>query len=204
MIDGSALLLVIGLGLRHATDADHVAVVSSLVQRQPGILRAARVAMLWGLGHCGSFLGVGALVIFVGLRIPEAFEQGAELLVAFMLVSLGAFHLLHHPEARSKQAISAARPVVVGLVHGLAGSAGMALLVATTIRSQLWALLYLATFGLGTVIGMGLLTMALSRPLAWTGQQRGALGRLLARSPAICNLLLGASLAVHTLLRVKV
>ncbi len=52
----SVLLLGVGLGLRHATDADHVVVVSALVQREPGIWRAARVAALWGLGHSAAFL----------------------------------------------------------------------------------------------------------------------------------------------------
>lgn len=171
----SVLLLGIGLGLRHATDADHVVVVSALVQREPGMWRAARVAALWGAGHTIAFLALGFLIVLAGVRLPEVFEQGAELLVGFMLIGFGLWHL-----ARSRggdfsertQAGTVARPLLIGLVHGLAGSAGIALLAATAIDSRPLAAAYLGLVALGTVLGMVALTIVLSRPISWTMRRR--------------------------------
>jgi len=208
MVDASALFLGIGLGLRHATDADHVAVVSALIQREPGAWRAARVAMLWGLGHTGSFLAVGLLIVLAGVRIPASFERAVDLVVAAMLIGLGLIHLLRSKTAKNAEAnpcsvpappLSAARPIAVGVVHGLAGSAGVALLAGATIRSPLWASVYLALFGVGTVLGMALLTAAMSWPLGWTARQSGRLSRWVFRAPGLLSLALGVMLAIETL-----
>jgi len=209
MVDASALFLGIGLGLRHATDADHVAGVSALIQREPGPWRAARVAMLWGLGHTGSFLAVGLLILLAGVRIPASFERAVDLVVAVMLIGLGLLHLLRSKTAKDAGAnrgsvpsappLSAARPIAVGVVHGLAGSAGIALLAGATIRSPLWASVYLALFGVGTVLGMALLTAAMSWPLGWTARQSGLLSRWIFRAPGLLSLALGVMLAIETL-----
>lgn len=169
MTGWTILLLGIGLGLRHATDADHVVVVSALVQREPGVWRAARIAALWGIGHTGAFLGLGLLVVVAGVQLPHAFERGAELLVGAMLVAFGLWHVAHSRAAHAATTTrsSYARPMLIGLVHGLAGSAGIAILAATTIGSRGWAAAYLALFGLGTVLGMVALTVMMSRPIGW-------------------------------------
>jgi nickel/cobalt transporter (NicO) family protein len=201
MLDLSALMLGLGLGLRHATDADHVAVVSAMLQREPGALRAVRVAVFWGLGHTISFLALGLLVVLAGLHVPEAFERVAELLVAAMLVALGAWHWARGSNAAApKRALSPARPLAVGLVHGLAGSAGVALLAATTIRSPLWAALYLVLFGVGTVLGMALLTAALSWPIGWTLRRQRPWSGWLVKVPAALSVVLGLFLGVEWLL----
>lgn len=195
----SVLLLGIGLGLRHALDADHVVVVSAMVQREPGTWRAARIAALWGAGHSVAFLALGLLIVVVGLRIPEVFEQGAELLVAAMLIALGLWHLARshqsaasdhaEPDARSP----AARPIAIGLVHGLAGSAGIALLAATTIESRALAVGYLFLVAIGTVIGMVALTAILARPIRWTMRREGWLKRAVTAVAAFLSIGLGIS-----------
>jgi len=200
MLDLSALVLGLGLGLRHATDADHVAVVSAMLQREPGVLRAMRVAALWGLGHTVSFLALGLLIVLAGFRVPESFERAVELLVAAMLVGLGVWHLARGSGANvPKRAISATRPMAVGLVHGLAGSAGVALLAGATIRSPLWATLYLALFGVGTVLGMALLTAALSWPIGWTARQQRPWSAWIFRLPGALSVALGLSLGIECL-----
>jgi nickel/cobalt exporter len=197
MFDISALWLGLGLGLRHATDADHVAVVSAMIQREPGPLRALRIAVLWGLGHSVSFLTLGLVSVLTGLRVPAAFEHMADLVVAAMLIALGGWHLAGGP-GRSAHAVSPARPVMVGLVHGLAGSAGVALLAAATIRSAIGATLYLALFGVGTVIGMALLTAALSWPIAWTTRQSGRISCWIFRAPGVLSIALGVLLGLES------
>ena len=201
MTGWSVLWLGVGLGLRHAIDADHVVAVSALVQREPGLWRAARIAALWGTGHTAAFLGVGLLVVLAGVHVPASFEDAAELLVAAMLVGLGLWNLRALGRA-SEASVSApsptARPLVVGLVHGLAGSAGIALLAATTIDSRAFAALYLGLFGLGTVVGMVVLTVLMSRPIAWICA-RGALARNVTTATAsLVSVWLGVAIVLHS------
>lgn len=198
VFDSSALLLGIGLGLRHATDADHVAVVSALVQREPGPLRSIRIAVLWGLGHTTSFLGVGLLVMSAGVHFPAAFERCVSILVAGMLIAFGALHLARSP-LDSRRLPSTTRPVAIGLVHGLAGSAGIALLAVTTVHSELCATVYLALFGVGTVLGMVALTLLMYWPIAWSARQPRGVGLWFLRLPGLFSLGLGVLFGVEAL-----
>lgn len=209
----SMLLLGLGLGLRHATDADHVVVISTLLEREPRRFDAARIAALWGVGHTAAFLAVGVLVVLLGLRLPAEFDSYAALLLGAMLVGLGAWHLrrswLERPDRPSSTSNAStpptrptnARPVAIGLVHGLAGSAGIAILTATTIDSRLWATLYLALFGLGTVIGMVALTTALAWPMAWTMRKGANAARLLRGGAALLSVGLGMFVAADALIK---
>jgi high-affinity nickel permease len=171
----SILLIGFALGLRHATDADHVVVVTSLLDRQPSALRAARIAAWWGVGHSCAFFAIGFATVLLGLHVPPGFERLAEIVVAAMLVAFGIWHLARALGASSRERsrerearpASALRPTLVGVVHGLAGSAGIALLASTTISSRIVATSYLLLFALGTILGMVLLTIALSWPLSW-------------------------------------
>jgi nickel/cobalt transporter (NicO) family protein len=176
-----ALLFGFGLGVRHAMDADHVVLVSTLLSREPGPRRAARLAALWGAGHTLAFLGLGLFVILTGLQVPEAFERAAEVLIAALLVGFGAWHLLRsfqqQDDPGTEQPPALARPVAIGLVHGLAGSAGVALLAATTLPSRTLAAVYLCVVAFGTVFGMVALTLAMSHPLAWTMKREGLVGK---------------------------
>lgn len=198
----SVLLLGIGLGLRHATDADHVVVVSALVQREPGVWRAARIAALWGAGHTVAFLALGLLIVLAEVRIPEAFERGAELLVALMLIGFGIWHLVRSRGMGLGEAVPAvtgasARPLVIGLIHGLAGSAGIALLAATTIDSRPLAVAYLGLVALGTVIGMVALTVVMSRPISWTMRREGRLRSAIIGIAAMLSIGLGLTVLVQ-------
>jgi hypothetical protein len=198
----SVLLLGIGLGLRHATDADHVVVVSALVQREPGVWRAARIAALWGAGHTVAFLALGLLIVLAEVRIPEAFERGAELFVALMLIGFGIWHLVRGRGPNDGESVpsfagASARPLVLGLVHGLAGSAGIALLAATTIGSRPLAVAYLALVALGTVIGMVALTVLMSRPISWTMRREGRLRSAITVIAAMLSIGLGLTVLVR-------
>lgn len=197
----SVLLIGIGLGLRHATDADHVVVVATLAQREPGAWRAARIAALWGAGHTVAFLALGLLVVLADLRVPAAFERGAEFVVAAMLIGLGLWHLARRrrpaPDGAAPPVIGAtARPLAIGLVHGLAGSAGVALLAATTIGSRPLAVAYLAVVALGTLIGMVALTIALSGPIGWTMRRPGPMSRAVTVVAGLLSVGLGFAVLV--------
>jgi high-affinity nickel permease len=165
----TAIALGALLGLRHATDADHVVAVTAIVARERRLSRAAWVGALWGVGHTLTLLVVGGAIVAFRLVIPPRIGLGLEFGVALMLILLGYQNLRAGHDAPSTR--PAVRPFLVGLVHGLAGSAAVALLVLATIRETLSALAYLLVFGLGTVAGMVAVTVLLAAPAMYVGSR---------------------------------
>lgn len=161
----TAIALGALLGLRHATDADHVVAVTTIVSRERSLGRAAGIGALWGVGHTLTLLVVGGAIVTFRLVIPPRVGLALEFGVALMLIVLGFTNL----RARDDAPRAAVRPFLVGLVHGLAGSAAVALLVLATIRGTLEALAYLFVFGLGTIAGMMAVTMLLAAPALFAG-----------------------------------
>jgi len=218
----SFLFLGFFLGMRHATDADHVIAVSTIVTRERSIGQAALRGMFWGVGHTLTLMVVGGAILFFGLVIPKKLGLSLEFSVGVMLVLLGLSNLMSfrrwlrsssrarstvgnetqenphshndfihthshghtpmthgHDESRvpttrldsqlgTFQGYKVVRPLVVGIVHGLAGSAAVALLVLPLIQNAFWGVLYLSIFGVGTIAGMMLITATIATPLALT------------------------------------
>ncbi len=247
----SVLLLGFFLGMRHATDADHVIAVTTIVSRLRSVWAAAWTGVLWGIGHTLTILLVGGAIILFGVVIPPRVGLGMEFSVAIMLMLLGILTLTgvtrriqeglagashagegegHHahahahgdyihshahghvpgshghldeatPQARLDRALGrfgtyqTLRPLVVGLVHGLAGSAAVALLVLAAIRDPWWATGYLLIFGLGTIAGMMLITAAVAVPFAVTARRFAWLNRYLATASGLLSLAFGLWLA---------
>jgi len=212
-----AAILALGffLGMRHATDADHVVAVSAIVSRKRSLGAAAPIGILWGLGHTLTLLLVGGAIVLFGIVIPPHVGLGMELSVACMLVLLGGLNLRSVlQEAREAATARAAgrshthvpsdaagwlrghslRPLVVGSVHGLAGSAAVALLVLGTIRDAVSALCYLGIFGVGTVAGMLLITSAFAIPVAAVAGRFERLHRALGTATGLSSIALGALL----------
>lgn len=201
-------------GVRHATDSDHVIAVSTIVSRERSASGALRVGALWGLGHSATLLAVGGALVGFGWIIPPRLGLSMEMSVAVMLIVLGTLNLsgalshltrgAHphlHPAGLERGSVPALRtrvslrPLLIGIVHGLAGSAAVALLVLATIRSVATALLYLALFGLGTVVGMMLLTLLLSLPLSALSRRFPSMQRPLARVAGAVSIVFGLVLA---------
>jgi len=203
MSPAALLGLSVLLGMRHATDADHVIAVTTIVSRQLGLRRAAAVGALWGLGHTATILVVGGAIVLLGVVISPQLGLWLEMGVAGMLILLGALNLrgggapehdLTQVPASKSQEIGW-RPLAVGVVHGLAGSAAVALLVLSTFREPVWAILYLAIFGLGTVLGMMLVTSAMTMPLAAATRRFTSLERVTAKLTGALSLAFGLALA---------
>lgn len=163
----TAIALGALLGLRHATDADHVVAVTAIVAKERSLRRAAGVGALWGIGHTLTLLLVGGAIVAFRLVIPPRIGLGLEFGVALMLILLGYANLRARDEASAER--PSVRPLLVGLVHGLAGSAAVALLVLATIRGTLEAFAYLLVFGLGTIAGMVAVTVLLAAPALYAG-----------------------------------
>jgi high-affinity nickel permease len=151
------------LGVRHATDADHIAAVSTISDTSSA-RRAAVLGAAWGVGHSLSVLLVGGALVLTRLPMPVRLALALEFLVAAMLVGLGVRSLMAWRRSR-KDPVSATRPLLVGVVHGLAGSAVLALLVVGTTTSALAAAVYLVCFCLGTIAGMAVVTVLLTLPM---------------------------------------
>jgi high-affinity nickel-transport protein len=186
------------LGIRHALDADHVTAVAAILARQPSVRRALRVGVWWGVGHTCTILLVGGTIaafrIVVSPRVGLALEFG----VALMLIVLGFWNLRRMRQLGAPQVpTSGARPLVVGMVHGLAGSAAIALLVLATVSDPRWALGYLALFGIGTVAGMVLVTTALAVPATLATRRYGSAHRWLAVGSGVLSIALGVWIAAE-------
>src|SRR5215472_2640657 len=215
------VILALGffLGMRHATDADHVVAVTTIVSRVRSARAALAIGGLWGLGHSVTILGVGGAIVVMGLIIPPRLGLGMEMSVATMLVVLGimnvtgairrveqAAHFTSSggggPANASAMAVMlrhdispVLRPIVVGVVHGLAGSAAVALLVLTAIRERARALLYLGIFSAGTVIGMMLLTAAIVVALAGLTHRFRSVERVISCATGLVSIAFGLFLA---------
>lgn len=187
----SILLIGFVLGMRHATDADHVVAVTTIVSDQPSLLRASAVGALWGIGHSITILLVGGAIVVFRVGIPPRIGLAMEFAVAVMLIVLGAVNLSGRQIASAR---SSTRPIVVGFVHGLAGSAFVALLVVAAVPGPWLGLLYLALFGIGTIAGMGLITMAIAMPSALTARRFVHMQRYLRLASGLASVAFGLML----------
>lgn len=149
------------LGMRHATEPDHVLAVSTIVARERTMKRAWGIGAVWGAGHTLTILAGGGALLLFRVAIPPRLSVAFELCVALMLIVLGARNLL--PRWTGAATRASVQPFVIGLVHGLAGSAAASLMIVPLIRDPLWAVLSLVVFGVGTMAGMALLTSVIAR-----------------------------------------
>src|SRR4051812_5224793 len=183
----SILLIGFVLGMRHATDPDHVVAVTTIVSDQPSLARASAIGTLWGIGHSITIFLVGGALVAFRLAIPPRLGLAMEFAVALMLIALGALNL----SGRSLPVRSTARPLAVGFVHGLAGSAFIALLVVAAVPGVALGLFYLALFGVGTVAGMALITIAVALPSALTARRFGHMQRYLRVASGMASIAFG-------------
>ena len=153
--------------MRHATDPDHVIAVTTIVTSERSLAKAARVGALWGLGHSLTILLVGGAIIIFKIAFSVRLGLSMELTVAIMLIVLGVLNLVNaHAPLRP---VSPARPLLIGVIHGLAGSAAAALLLVPLIDDPRFAALYLLVFGFGTIAGMSMVTLAIAAPALAAG-----------------------------------
>ena len=186
------------LGMRHALEPDHLAAVATFVTGERNSYKAAFLGICWGLGHTFALIVVGTVLVVLRAEMPVRIADAFELCVALMLIALGVraiylaarqgpagpAHVHHHGHTvhvhRGAPAhihigtwTLARRPLVVGAIHGLAGSGALTALVLTTLPSTAARLTYMVVFGLGSTLGMAALSGLLGWPLARAGQYRG-------------------------------
>jgi ABC-type nickel/cobalt efflux system permease component RcnA len=212
------------LGIQHALDPDHLIAVSTIVSEHKSFKWASLIGAFWGLGHTTTLFIVGLFVIGLRVTIPPRLGLGLELLVALMLMILGMnvlrkafqtervhlhthshnpvththFHVHENPQqdhAHLHAFKAMRRPFIVGMVHGLAGSAALMLLVLSTFQSPLGGLLYITIFGLGSVGGMLLVSGIISLPFILTAQRFTLMNRWIRVFAGIASVSFGIYLA---------
>lgn len=203
------------LGMRHALEPDHLAAVSTLVNDECSSYKAAFLGVCWGLGHTAALVVVGAVLVVLRAEMPARATDVFEVGVALMLVGLGLraiyvaarqgpagpTHVHRHRGRVHRHAGAPAhvhigrwtlarRPLLIGAVHGLAGSGALTALVLATLPSTLARLTYMALFGLGSTLGMAALSGLLGWPLARLGQHH-AVARGVSMAVGCMSTLLG-------------
>lgn len=229
----TSALAVLGLGLllglKHATDADHIVAVTTFVSQQKRALRACWIGIFWGIGHTASLLLAGLVVVLLKVDIPHWLAARMELGVAVMLVLLGVRVLMKN--MRSGVAIHShehghgvqdspshkhwhvhtdgvldrhqgwghvgLRPLLVGAVHGAAGSGALMLLVLTSIPSSIQALLYIFVFGIGSIAGMMLCSLLVAAPLCWAQRRLFSSTRTIQLTAGFLSCVFGIYLGVE-------
>ena len=169
--------------MRHALEPDHLAAVSTLMTGERSSAKAAWLGALWGMGHTLTLFTAGALLVVLQAEIPAIMAQLLQACVILLLVGFGVraihqgarrvprgpTHSHKKPKAFRADRWTVARPLLVGAVHGLAGSGALTALVVTTLPSTVTRLAYLMLFGVGSTVGMVVLSGLLGWPLARMG-----------------------------------
>ncbi|HEX8370924.1 MAG TPA: hypothetical protein VF604_20430 [Pyrinomonadaceae bacterium] len=222
---GASTLAILGfgflLGLKHATDADHLAAVSTIVSQRKSLWSSAIIGGVWGLGHTISLFLAGVFVLLLDFKISEQTERILEFGVGVMLFLLGLnvlrklaqgghlhFHAHEHgervhvhphiherapdEEPHTHHGFSfSPRALIIGMIHGLAGSAALMLLIIPTIESQAVGLLYIVVFGIGSIGGMMLMSFLVGLPFTLTASRFNRFNHILQSIAGLVSVALG-------------
>jgi len=210
------------LGFRHAFEPDHLAAVTTLASRQRSLWSAARLGLVWGVGHTATVGAICLVVVALGVRVPPALWPAAELVVAGLLVLLGAavvwryargrwhmhlhahdqkphLHLHSHVEsaghAHGHATADARRSLGFGIAHGLAGSGAIAVLLVAAAPTAGLRLTYFAAFGVGTILGMLAVSLTLGAMVRVASRRGTAWATALHLGSAVVSVLAGVALA---------
>jgi len=215
----ATLLLGFALGIMHALDADHVVAVSTIVSQYRNPFRATLAGVFWGIGHTTTLLLVGIAVIGFKLVIPEQLALSMEFLVGIVLVILGFQtlwqflpkkkhahihdhgHEMHtHEHAHSPikgeenvqhHALRQHKSLLIGMLHGLAGSAALMLLVLSTIQSAWEGVVYILIFGVGSILGMMIISTLIGLPFTLSSGRFSSINHIIKFAAGTLSVALG-------------
>lgn len=186
------------LGIKHAIEPDHVIAVSTIASQSKKLLRSSLAGVFWGIGHTATLFIIGIVLILMKGEIPEKWAMSLEFLVGIMLVYLGittilSFKNIHvhkheqngalhnhvhshdhsgtHEHHHQHKKVSYLKSMLIGLVHGLAGSGAMVVLTMSTVNSAWEGAIYILIFGAGTVIGMLFFTTLIGIPFVFSAKK---------------------------------
>lgn len=196
----SVLLLGLALGIKHATEPDHVVAISTISSGTGKLGKAARIGTVWGIGHTATLLILGMVLLAMKWELSEGFMMTSEAMVGVMIILLGSYnvvkfrtkrvhahvhqhksnqspHLHFHDHSLQKSHVhdhqepSYWKAGLIGVVHGIAGSGLMVILVMDTTETLIEAMTYMLAFGGGTVLGMTGFSMLISAPFLFLNRR---------------------------------
>lgn len=208
------------LGLKHATEADHMAAVSTMVSERKSLWSSALVGGLWGLGHTISLVAAGIFVLVLNFQISANAERWLEFTVGIMLTLLGLnvlrkiikggkLHFHPHTHGDNKhvhphihevddlghsvlhRTIRNPRALFIGMVHGLAGSAALMLVVIPTIETKILGVVYIVIFGIGSIGGMMIMSFLVGLPFYFSALKFERFNRILQVVAGAVSVVLG-------------
>ncbi len=220
-----SLLLAFGFvtGLQHATEADHITAVATLVSKNRRLSKASLLGVLWGAGHTLTLFIAGLAVLLLAVSIPAKLALSLEFGVGIMLIILGLsvirsvrknvfidsffnmFSTKHmHPHAHGnkihvhhhdhdEEHAHSHKSIIVGMIHGLAGSGALMLVVLSTVDSVMTGLAYIALFGIGSIVGMLVISTAIGLPFVFTAKRFSNVNRYIRTIAAVVSIGLGIS-----------
>lgn len=202
------------LGMQHAFEADHLAAVWSIAASRTNIADIVKHGLTWGLGHTVTLFLFAGAALLIGHAIPDYLSRPLEGAVGVMLVCLGAdllwrlrrtgvrsngrmtdlhghgsAHGLAHADGRAVG--FRWRTLMVGLMHGMAGSAALLVLVVSQAASPAHSLLYVLFFGIGSMIGMAAISSAIAVPMVISARVLTLVNRLLQLVAAAAAIVIG-------------
>ena len=221
-----SLLLTFGFvtGLQHATEADHVTAVATLVSKNKKLSKASLLGALWGVGHTFTLFMVGLAVLLLAISIPTKLALSLEFGVGIMLIVLGlsvirsaknkrfvdmffgifaAKHMhphahgnkIHmHPHSHDGEHSHDHKSIIVGMIHGIAGSGALMLVVLSTVDSVVNGLAYIALFGIGSIVGMLAISTVIGLPFVFTAKRFGRINKYISIVAALVSIGLGVSI----------
>jgi ABC-type nickel/cobalt efflux system permease component RcnA len=223
----SLLTLGLLLGAKHALDADHIAAILAISAQNRSVWRSSLIGLCWGMGHTLVLLLMGVAVIFFKLAIPQAWTRlfeggvGAVLIALGVSVAVGLWREGWHLHAHTHEAGPTHRhfhahrdgtghahghrfglevkSLAVGMIHGLAGSAALLLLVLATVPTVWSGILYICVFGVGSIAGMVVLATVLSVPFAASADNMTRGHQALRVGAALLSIVLGTRMVLELL-----
>ena len=223
----AVIAISLALGVRHAFEPDHLAAVSTLATRQGRAVQAALLGLAWGLGHTASVGVVALLMIAGGLTLPARLWPAADAVVGLLLVVLGAsvlwryargrWHMHRHAHAgegaphlhlhshahggahaHTHARWDGRRSLGFGLLHGLAGSGALVVLLVATVPTAGLKLAYVAAFGVGTMLGMLAVSLTLVAVVRFASRGGTRWATVLHLGSAVASVAVGVLLVHHT------
>lgn len=204
------------MGLKHAFDADHVIAVSTMASHQKNPLKTALIGAFWGIGHTTSLFLVGTIILIFKINISQNVAFFFELMVGIMLVLIGVKSLLYirntqhlHPHQHNKQPHihfhdhsdkrhHHHQSFFIGVIHGLAGSGALLLLVLSTIKSTIAGIYYILLFGIGSIIGMSFISIILGLPFIYSTKKNPQVGNYLNTAAGVLSMGFGIYMIYQT------
>jgi hypothetical protein len=194
----SVLIAGLLLGMRHALDPDHLAVVAGLARRPSGPDGLVRHGVVWGLGHALSLVGLAAMLVLAGRQLPPSWSLSLSALVSLLLIGVGLSSVWRaYVDAPPGAPAGGTAPfplrtLLLGLAQGLAGSGALLMLAVAGGTGPVSAVVYVGVFGLGSLVGMAVIATLIAMPLARGAERVSGLLRWLSIAAGVAMVAIGA------------